>query len=43
MRPFQSTIPLAHAQDIIAAAASPLDRTERVPLREARGRCWPAI
>jgi len=38
MRPFQSTIPLAHAQDIIAAAASPLDRTEKVQLREARGR-----
>jgi len=38
MRPFQSTIPLARARDIIAAAASPLDRTERVPLRDARGR-----
>jgi len=38
MRPFQSTIPLARAQDIIAAAASPLDRTERVRLRDARGR-----
>jgi molybdenum cofactor synthesis domain-containing protein len=38
MRPFQSTIPLARAQDIIAAAASPLDRTESVHLREARGR-----
>ena len=38
MRPFQSTIPLADAQEIIAAAAEPLARTETVPLREARGR-----
>ena len=38
MRPFQSTIPLAEAQDIIAAATVPLDRTEMVALRAARGR-----
>ena len=38
MRPFQSTISLTDAQDIIAAAASPLDRIETIPLREARGR-----
>lgn len=38
MRPFQSTISLPHAQEIIGAAASPLDRTETIPLREARGR-----
>jgi len=38
MRPFQSTIPLADAQEIIAAAAEPLARTETVSLREARGR-----
>jgi len=38
MRPFESTIPLTQAQDIIAAAASPLDRIETVALREARGR-----
>src|SRR5687767_12159560 len=38
MRPFQSTIPLTEAQEIIAAATAPLDRTETVPLRDARGR-----
>jgi molybdopterin molybdotransferase len=38
MRPFQSTIALTAAQDIIAAATSPLDRIETVPLHEARGR-----
>ena len=38
MRPFQSTIPLGQAQDIIAAAATPLDRTETVALRDVRGR-----
>ena len=38
MRPFQSTIPLADAQEIIGAAAEPLARTETVSLREARGR-----
>ena len=38
MRPFQSTIPLTEAQDIIASATAPLDRVEAVPLREARGR-----
>src|SRR6185369_4196018 len=38
MRPFQSTISLTDAQDIIAAATSPLDRIETTPLREARGR-----
>ncbi|HZI80679.1 MAG TPA: gephyrin-like molybdotransferase Glp [Vicinamibacterales bacterium] len=38
MRPFQSTIPLTEAQDIISAAIRPLDRTETVPLSEVRGR-----
>jgi len=38
VRPFQSTIPLADAQEIIAAAVVPLARTERVALRDARGR-----
>jgi molybdenum cofactor synthesis domain-containing protein len=38
MRPFQSTIPLTEAQEIIAAATVPLDRTETVSLRDARGR-----
>jgi molybdopterin molybdotransferase len=38
MRPFQSTIPLTEAQDIIAAATAPLDRTETVALRDVRGR-----
>jgi len=38
MRPFQSTISLASAQDIIAAAAEPLARTETVSLGDARGR-----
>jgi len=38
MRPFESTIPLTEAQDIIAAATAPLDRTETVALRDARGR-----
>ena len=38
MRPFQSTIPLTEAQDIISAAIRPLDRTETVPLGEVRGR-----
>jgi molybdopterin molybdotransferase len=38
MRPFQSTIPLADAQEIIAATATALSRVERVSLRDARGR-----
>ena len=38
MRPFQSTIPLTEAREIIAAATVPLDRTETVALRDARGR-----
>jgi molybdenum cofactor synthesis domain-containing protein len=38
MRPFESTIPLTEAQEIIAAATAPLDRTETVALRDARGR-----
>jgi molybdopterin molybdotransferase len=38
MRPFESTIALTAAQDIIAAATSPLDRIETVSLHEARGR-----
>jgi molybdenum cofactor synthesis domain-containing protein len=38
MRPFQSTIALGEAKDIIAAATTPLDRTEPVALADARGR-----
>ena len=38
MRPFESTISLTEAKDIIAAATGPLDRTETVALRDARGR-----
>ena len=38
MRPFQSTIALGEAKDIIAAATTPLDRTEQVALADARGR-----
>ena len=38
MRPFQSTISLTEAQDIIGAATAPLDRAETVALRDARGR-----
>src|ERR1043165_3309860 len=38
MRPFESTIPLTEAQDIIATATAPLNRIETVPLRDARGR-----
>jgi molybdopterin molybdotransferase len=38
MRPFQSTISLTEARQIIAAATSPLDRVETVPLGDARGR-----
>lgn len=38
MRPFESTISLTEAKHIIAAATGPLDRTETVALRDARGR-----
>jgi len=38
VRPFQSTIPLTEAREIISAVTVPLDRTEMVALREARGR-----
>jgi molybdenum cofactor synthesis domain-containing protein len=38
MRPFQSTISLTEARDVIASATVPLDRTETVALRDARGR-----
>jgi molybdenum cofactor synthesis domain-containing protein len=38
VRPFQSTIPLTEAREIIGAVTVPLDRTETVALREARGR-----
>ncbi len=37
-RPFQSTISLDEARAIIGAAIRPIDRVERVPLLEARGR-----
>jgi molybdenum cofactor synthesis domain-containing protein len=45
MRPFESTISLDDAKAIIAAAVTPLDRVERVPLRDARNRvlAQPAI
>ena len=38
MRPFQSTISLTDAQEIIGAAGVPIARTETVALRDARGR-----
>jgi molybdopterin molybdotransferase len=38
MRPFQSTISLTEAREIIDAATAPLDRVETVPLAGARGR-----
>jgi molybdopterin molybdotransferase len=38
VRPFQSTISLTDAQDIIASAIVPLARTERIPLAHAHGR-----
>jgi molybdopterin molybdotransferase len=38
MRPFRSIIPLDEARRRLAAAASPISRVERVPLREASGR-----
>lgn len=38
MRPFQSTIPLADAQALLRAAATPLPATEAVPLHDAGGR-----
>jgi molybdenum cofactor synthesis domain-containing protein len=37
-RPFQSTISLDEARAIVDAAIRPIDRVERVPLSEARGR-----
>jgi molybdenum cofactor synthesis domain-containing protein len=38
MRPFTSTIGLDEAKAIIQAGLAPIDRTERVPLLDARGR-----
>jgi molybdenum cofactor synthesis domain-containing protein len=38
MRPIRETIPLAEALALVLEAAIPLDRTERVPLREAHDR-----
>lgn len=38
MRPFTSTISIDEAKAIIAAGVSPIDRTERVRIEEARGR-----
>ena len=38
MRPFQSTISLSDAQEIIDAAGTPLTRTEALSIRDARGR-----
>jgi molybdopterin molybdotransferase len=38
MRPIRETIPLDEALSLILDAAPPVDRTERVPLRDATGR-----
>ncbi|HXH35013.1 MAG TPA: hypothetical protein VNJ54_11440, partial [Plantibacter sp.] len=38
MRPIRETLPLDEAMALVRAAAMPIDRTERVPLREASGR-----
>ena len=38
MRPIRETIPLEEALGLILGAAIPVDRTERVPLRDATGR-----
>ncbi|HXH34356.1 MAG TPA: gephyrin-like molybdotransferase Glp [Plantibacter sp.] len=38
MRPIRETLPLDEAMALVRAAAVPIDRTERVPLREATGR-----
>ena len=38
MRPFRDTIALEEARAILLAAARPIDRTERVPVRQAAGR-----
>ena len=38
VRPIRETITIDEARELIAAAALPIDRVERVPLREASGR-----
>jgi molybdopterin molybdotransferase len=38
MRPIRETIPLDEAMALVMEAGTPIDRTERVPLREANGR-----
>ncbi|HET7217748.1 MAG TPA: gephyrin-like molybdotransferase Glp [Vicinamibacterales bacterium] len=38
VRPIRETISIDEARALLAAAAQPIDRTERVPLREANGR-----
>ncbi|MBA3298062.1 MAG: hypothetical protein H0U19_14135, partial [Acidobacteria bacterium] len=38
MRPIRETLPLDEAMQLVRAAAVPIDRTERVPLRDATGR-----
>ena len=38
MRPFQTTISIDEARRIIRDAVRPIDRIERVPLAESRGR-----
>jgi molybdopterin molybdotransferase len=38
MRPIRDTIPLEEALALLLAAAAPIDRTDRVPLREAGNR-----
>src|SRR5688500_7948271 len=38
MRPIRETIPLDAAMALVMEAGTPIDRTERVPLREANGR-----
>ncbi|HVL66625.1 MAG TPA: gephyrin-like molybdotransferase Glp [Vicinamibacterales bacterium] len=38
MRPIRETLPLDEALGLVLEAARPIDRTERIPLREAAGR-----
>jgi molybdopterin molybdotransferase len=38
VRPIRETIPVDEARELLAAAVQPIDRIERVPLREANGR-----
>ena len=38
MRPIRETLPLDEAMQVLLEASAPIERTERVPLREANGR-----